>query len=464
MKAAMASSIHLWERDFRLDGSYHASEGIITERVLRSWAGQKKKLEPLGSLAYLFNGPRFPRIYVDDPEKGIPFLSSSDMLMADFSGIKYLSKKHTPAKLLNSIKIEQGWTLISCSGTIGNTVYVRKDMQSMTGSQHIMRAVPIKGKISSGYLYAYLSSNIAYSLITQGTYGAVIQHIEPAHIENIPIPRLDPAQEEQIHQLIERAAELRVEANRFKQISQNSVEKLLNVRLDASQARNQITSIPVVALNDRLEANYHVSQKSASSFSQSSFPLVPIGELLERIFYLGKLHRVFVEDGDSGVPLLSISEVQKAKLTSNKYISKSRSRNVTQAMLEQGWILVSRTGTPGVVTYSRREMIGWAGSDDLIRLVPKVSLLLPGYLFSLLGSPVGYQILLGSAHGSVQLKLPPEYIEQIKIPLPPISLQQEINDLIERYGESLTLASELEDQAQDLLRSGLGMADAPFLQ
>jgi len=212
MRASVASSADLWSADFRLDGSYHTSEGVQAAQILQKWAGSSRKIDPLGSIAYLFNGPRFPRIYVEDPENGIPFLSSSDMLMADLSSIKYLSKKHTPASLLKEIKIERGWTLISCSGTIGNTVYVRQDMADMTGSQHIMRAAPREGKVLSGYLFAFLSSQLAYSLLTQGTYGAVIQHIEPKHIENLPIPRLEPAQEERIHQLIEQAAELRTEA------------------------------------------------------------------------------------------------------------------------------------------------------------------------------------------------------------------------------------------------------------
>lgn len=455
MRAGIANSGILFKGDFRLDGSYHASGANKTTQLLEERRRLFRRLDTLGSVANLFNGPRFPRIYVDDPQRGVPFLSSSDMLLADLSSVKHLSKERSPATLLEKIKIQFGWTLISCSGTIGNTVYVRQDMAHLTGSQHIMRAAPKKETILPGYLYAFLSSKIGYSLLTQGTYGAVIQHIEPQHIENIPIPRLDPSQEEEIHQLIEQAAELRVEANRFKQIAQNSVEKLLNVRLDASQARNQITSIPVVALNDRLEANYHVSQKSASTFSQSSFPLVPIGELLERIFYLGKLHRVFVDDAISGIPLLSISDVQKAKLSSDKYISKTLSRNIDDAMLSRGWVLISRVGTPGLAIYTRREMEGFAGTDHLVRLVPNTKKILPGFLFSVLSSPVGHHLLMGSEHGSVQLVLPPEYIEQIKIPLPQIGLQQEINDLIERYGESLTLASELEDQAQAKLSKAL---------
>jgi type I restriction enzyme S subunit len=461
MRTCTTTSVDLFAKGFRLDASYHANEGSKAFNLLHRWKStnfQSRRLESIGDVCLpngIYIGGRAKRIYVDDPEHGIPFLSSSDMLLPSLGTIKLISNKQPELK---SLLLHPGWTLISRSGTIGNTAYVRSDMDGVAGSEHIMRVVANPNKILPGYLYAFLSSDIGVRMIRQGTFGAVIDTIEPKYIASLPIPRLDPAQEEHIHQLIEQAAELRVKANQYKFIAEKKLAQLLHVELGILGSKSVITYIHNGNLNDRFEASYHCARHSASTFDESPFPLVPIGDLLDRIFYLGKLHRVFVEDSTSGIPLLAISDVQKAKLTSNKYISKSMSRNVSDAILKRGWILVSRSGTPGIVTYVRREMVGWVGSDDLIRLVPKQNLILPGFLYSLLSSAVGLRILLGSAHGSVQLKLPPDYIGVIKIPLPPIELQQEIHDLIEQYDESLTLASEMEDQAHDLLSSTLGIS------
>jgi type I restriction enzyme S subunit len=52
-----------------------------------------------------------------------------------------------------------------------------------------MRVVPDAEKIPPGYLYAYLSSKFGVPLVVGGTYGAIIQHIEPEHIANLPVPR-----------------------------------------------------------------------------------------------------------------------------------------------------------------------------------------------------------------------------------------------------------------------------------
>jgi type I restriction enzyme S subunit len=147
----------------------------------------------------------------------------------------------------------------------------------------------------------------------------------------------------------------------------------------------------------------------------------------------------------------------KAKLSSEKYISRTHSRNVEQAKLQYGWVLVSRTGTPGLVVYVRREMVDMAGSDHLVRLVSDRSKVLPGYLYTVLGSAVGRGLLFGAVHGSIQLQLPPDYITRIEIPIVPLESQRPIDDLIERYGEALTQASEFENRAQMLLAEALGL-------
>ena len=53
----------------------------------------------LGELARLFNGPRFARHYVQDWSRGVPLLSSSDMLLADPLSIPRLSKARTPVAI-----------------------------------------------------------------------------------------------------------------------------------------------------------------------------------------------------------------------------------------------------------------------------------------------------------------------------------------------------------------------------
>jgi hypothetical protein len=87
--------------------------------------------------------------------------------------------------------------------------YARPDMDGMACSEDVLRVVPDPERILPGYLYAFLSSKFGVPLVVGGTYGAIIQHIEPHHIASLPVPRLGNELEERVHRLIQEAAQLR---------------------------------------------------------------------------------------------------------------------------------------------------------------------------------------------------------------------------------------------------------------
>jgi len=82
----------------------------------------------------------------------------------------------------------------------------RPDMAGLACSEDVLRVVPDVSCIPPGYLYAFLSSRFGVSLVVSGTYGAIIQHIEPEHISGLPVPRFANDFERRISSLIEEAA------------------------------------------------------------------------------------------------------------------------------------------------------------------------------------------------------------------------------------------------------------------
>ena len=86
----------------------------------------------------IFIPGRFARIYVDDPDYGEPWLSPSDMQKSDLSNVRYVSSKYTPN--IDGLRVHHQWILLSRSGTIGNLVYVRQDMDGMVGSPLFLRS------------------------------------------------------------------------------------------------------------------------------------------------------------------------------------------------------------------------------------------------------------------------------------------------------------------------------------
>ena len=117
-------------------------------------------------------------------------------------------------------------------------------MDSLVGSDNIIRIVADRSRIHSGYLYAWLSNPLARALIEQQTYGAVIPHIKAHHVMDLPIPRLDAAVELYIHELIERAAALKAKATSLVSDAQTAFLRIHSLpRLTNQQSVDQGTLV-----------------------------------------------------------------------------------------------------------------------------------------------------------------------------------------------------------------------------
>lgn len=191
----------------RFDASFHLSEGLVVKRQIASSPYDMLTIKDVSS--EIFYGNRAKRVYVSNREHGIPFLSSSDILQADLENVKLASKKYTPC--IEQMTLKKGWTLISRSGTIGNCAFANAKHAQKLASEHVIRLVP-NNILRGGLVYAYLASNHGHSLLTQGTFGAVIQHIEPNFIASLPIPKFPDDFQEEVDDLIQESARLREEA------------------------------------------------------------------------------------------------------------------------------------------------------------------------------------------------------------------------------------------------------------
>ena len=182
----------------RLEGSYYTSVNRWMYDYLMSLEGTV----PLKDcVSKIFRPGIFKREYVDN---GITFLGGADIMLATPKSDKQLSFRQV--NKMPELRVKKGWILVTCGGTIGNSVFVDNQISQCAISQHVMRIVP-KDEVNSEFLYAYLSSQIGYKLITLFTYGSVIPSLEPHHLELVPIPRYDSSIIEESGSLVARYAE-----------------------------------------------------------------------------------------------------------------------------------------------------------------------------------------------------------------------------------------------------------------
>ncbi|SFU40500.1 type I restriction enzyme, S subunit [Paenacidovorax caeni] len=430
----------------RLDCNPYMSGALEARDALR----RLSKTEILSDVTErIFHAGREGRTWVDDPRYGIPFMGSSDILSADLSTLPLISKKQVERNPL--FKLGEAWTLITRSGTIGRMAYVRPDMAGMACSEHVLRVVPKPDRIPPGYLYAFLSSRYGVPLVVSGTYGAIIQHIEPEHIADLPVPRFESNFEQKVAQAVEAAAVERVAASQHRR----AAIELLEAKIDWSDQPRPIAIAPMASsLLGRMDAFHYSPRVEAGRSALSSHRSVRLGDQVERVFEPNRGSRLKVTDPAFGVPFLSSSSVFELNPSAEYLVSRSLTPHLEGLLLSDCDVLLPRSGQLGGII-GRAVLplpmnVGQAGSEHLVRVrchSPSDA----AYLWAVLASEPGYWALIGTAFGSSIPSLDSSLISELMVPWLSEADRQEIATLASKAVAAQNKGNELEAAAVELL-------------
>lgn len=444
MKAKSVPSSWLERDGRRLDCNPYMSGALEAKVRLESMQARKDKLQTLtrDGLSGIFHAGRIKRMWVDSPEHGRPFLSSTEILQADLSNLPFISKKAVAEN--PRLPLHAGWTLITRSGTVGRMAYARPDMEDYACSEHVLRVVPDAEKIPPGYLYAYLSSKFGVPIVVGGTYGAIIQHIEPEHIANLPVPRLGTKAERDVHALIESAARNRSRAHELRQEAQSAFYRQFSLSdlADADTAVNYAAFRVQASSLRRLDAAHHSPACRAAADELASAGETMRLEEVARVFTPGIFKRIHVEDPAYGYPYFSGTELFQYDPEPRGHLSR-RAPKIDDYIVRENWLLIQDAGQlEGLIGRLVRVTPASANSvvsNHLMRVAAEEAAD-AAYLSVVLSSPHGYRAITRNAFGSSIPQLDPAHIGALRLPWPKEIIRK-------RIAEPVLEAWKLEDEA-----------------
>ncbi|OGP93184.1 MAG: hypothetical protein A2156_08515 [Deltaproteobacteria bacterium RBG_16_48_10] len=347
-------------------------------------------------------------------------------------------------------------SLISCSGTIGKMAYVRPEMEGMWSSQDVLKVVPDPNKIPPGYLYAFLSSKFGISLIASGTYGAIIQHLEPEHIADIPVPRLDSKTEWVIHDLVEKAAELRTHGNQELAV----IKRRFNLLVDGIEKRHGgfwANRIPSVSLARRMDAGFYDPEAAAVRRIITEKRHTLISEFCSEIFLPGIFKRVPTDDPAYGVPYYTGNSLFEIEPLPKGYLSR-RTAIDEGVIIYHNKVLVQAFGSEGGLNgrpvWVGNHLDGAATTHMLIRLKPKDPSM-NGYLFAFLASNAGYTQMAALPYGGAIPHFDERNIGSVVIPLIDEPEMRSLSKEVERIQKGRDEALSLERNAREVVEESI---------
>lgn len=441
--------------------------GAVEARVA---LGKLKKHSPAlsslmsGRFGGIYHAGRYKRIWVKNGESGIPFLSSRDVLQSDLSKLNFISNKSIAEnpKLL----IRKNQILITRSGTIGRMAYVNDYMDGMSCTEHVMRVEVNEAKIGAGYLYAFICSIYGMPMVLEGTYGAMIRHIEPEHIENMPIPRLGKKLESKIDSLIKDAYELRAD---FQRKIDEATELLFK-----SAGLSDITSSE---WHDRgPDIGDQVFIKNAQSIRALNFcgRYRKLVESLKSTKYrtLGDI----CKDGQisRGVRFKRIEASPElgAKLIGQKqgFWFRPEGRWISAAHAPQEIfsldeaVMIASQGTLGEREVFCRPIfitgkwLEYAYSEHFLRVYSKDSEISGAYLYAFLRSETAFRCLRSMSIGSKQQDIHVGMLSDLPVPIIEPKAKKQVEELIRSAFRDKDLADQMEKEAVELVEQSIQAA------
>ena len=448
------------DSNYRLGASMYSNDG----RRARKDLIEKCKWDTVylcgeNGLATAYYRTRFRRIYVD--KQAFPIYQPAQINELYPKPSAYIS--YATQTDIDALRVKRGQILVTCSGTIGNCTYVRNTLHNLIFSHDVIRIEP---KAYNGFIYAFLKSKTGFSIMNTNNYGAVIQHIEPEHLNHIPVPNPPPILKQEIHDLIEASFRLRDESNELMDEAQNLLKTALQLpSIEAFHERTERFdkmasvlnySVPSSEVVDRLDGSYYVPIVKAIErhIAKTAREVVKVGDrqICQSVILPGRFKRVYVEEG-SGIPFIGGKQIFELDPNNKKYLSLTQHGNriTDELTLRENMILVTCSGTIGKVTIVPKHWEGWTANQHIIRVVPSNNEI-AGYLYAWLSSDYAYPVITRYIHGAVIDEINDVQVSEIAVPLlRDESTQREINDTVLEANRKRTEAYNLEQKALRVL-------------
>ena len=442
----------------RLDATFHDPQSQAAERVLIDSGLQ---VEPLRNSSHVSCSTLRGRTFVS-ADKGVALLGGHNLDTDDQSDVKYVSTLIT--RNIVKEQLVNGDVLISSAGTVGLYDFVYRNHEGKLASQHILRVRAKEGRVQPGYLYAYLSSPLALSMITNQSAGSIIVTLYTENLSELSLPRLSGRLESLIHERIAQSFSCRSECRELLQESRSAVVEANALALLPKETEEEPECLEVPADvtatgEQRLDAHFYnaAANLAVANIETCGSEVKAVADVAQVIFTGGRLKRNYV-GSTHGVPFLSGKNIVQVRPTDLKYLSNLQMADLDELILKRSYTLITRSGTIGRTCFVWKNYEDYAASEDVLRVIPDESAIDPGYLYAFLSSRYGYEQILRYRHGSVIDHVTDTHIGHVLVPCPSWKKQTAVGDKIREAYEKRAEALSLEDEAQAILMKELTKA------
>lgn len=441
----------------RIDPFYYKPEFIKIESKL-----DKNKYEYLKDVCDdIKNGstPKGGRF----EDSGIPYFRSQDFSLFDFKVSQFINEKFHNKIKRSSIKY--GDVLLAVVGaTLGVVGYVPEKITEGNINQNVARLRVKNKNIDSKYLAIFLSSKYGQKQIYRQATVTTQAYLNNEQLGQIKIPFPSLLIQNKIVDIMEKAYQEKKKKEAEAEKLLNSIDDYVLDRLEIKMPEIKREMIFEVMSDkvedDRIDAEYWQPflEKIEQSINKGKYKTKKLKDFITKIHYGASTSNAYV---DEGILLLRILNLKPNHFDLSKvvYLPENFRKELGNAFVRTGDLLISRSGTVGVVSVVPKEADGFAFGSFMIKFCLSDEInkeFVSIWLNNKLNKFLTKREKIGAIQGNITIGT----IENFAVPMPPLVIQNKIVEKIKFY---YFQAQKLKDEAKINLQKAKGKVEEMIL-
>lgn len=388
-------------------------------------------------------------ISMNEDEKGYPIFRMNELENC-FATIasKYANINQ---KEFQQFKINKNDILFNRTNSIdfvGRTGIVKEDTNSVFAS-YLVRLVPDNSILLPEFLAIYLNTKFGIGQIKRRAMPSINQaNVSAAELKQILIPVIPLPIQKEISKIVNKSFDLKQLSQSLYTQARELLEHELGLdKLVFDKPVSYEARFSEVVENNRVDADYYQAAFRLLENHLSKISTKPLGEIVD--FFKG------IEVGSkqytqTGIPFLRVSNIKEMGLNlgnSDKYISEKLYSALHNYKPRIGEILLTKDGTPGVC-YTVTEETEGVISGGIMKLSLKDNSVPSEYLALVINSKICRMQIEQECSGALIVHWKPEAIRKLEIPLLPLKIMNQLNNLVSDSKKAKIESQSLLEQAK----------------
>ena len=386
--------------DRRMEAETYLSSGFGIRNAIQSKSSGWVRFQ---QLARVWMPSRLTGIVVS-PEYGKPFLTATQVF-----DVRPFPRKHLAVELMSGARncfVDDGVILVTRSGSVGHATVSNAVHRGIVISDDLLRVTAV-AREQAGWIYAFLLTPHSRAMCKGAHYGHMIKHLEPSHLNALPVPTVSDNVARDFTRRVARIVERRNEGNRLTLEAEERFEKALGPMKVKDWGENGfVVKVSRAFLPRRLRLDAALHNPGAATvirhLGKNGKGFTTVSHAGYDVWVPGRYKRIPAADG---VIYRDSADLLKVSPDLNKRYADCRFGDQFRGRVKRGWILIASSGQVygiiGSAILATPVLDDQVVSNHVIRLAPKNDSVPAGYILTALTHPtLGRPLVKALAFGS----------------------------------------------------------------